>query len=455
MVLFGLAMAYFFRWGPTVEHLPLWEAPGDLWETIAAANSVDHGHFGAIYAPANSFYAFPGILVLLAPVAALANALGMGADVIPTHIVAYPQAFLLLGPYIVLLSAFALFACDALAERLGVDWRKRAVLALAEGVVLFNVSVFWGHPEYPVAVGLAVYALIAAIDGRFTRAGWLFGAALAFQPLVIVALPILIVVCGRKHSLGLIVRGAIPAAALVLAPLVSNAHVTLHALLDQPFMYPVPVNDHATPWTFLAPKLGGSGTHMTVGGGPMRLVSLLLACAIGWWALRWRDRPEMLVWAFALALALRCYTESVMTDYYLWPALAVGLVVAARGSNLRFAIAIVAAVFTTITAQWYYSWLPWWMLDVGGITVLLAAAAGPAPVPADAAGYTPSFDRSPPEIARPEDGRQSSGAEEGRRGTKEEEQGGACHSERHEEAMTSFTPILLRRLRPGAIMGPL
>ena len=82
-----------------------------------------------------------------------------------------------------------------------------------------------------------------------------------------------------------------------------------------------------------------------------------------------------------------------MTDYYLWPALAVGLVVAARCSNLRFAIAIVAAILTTITAQWYYSWLPWGLLDMGGIAVFLAAAAGPAPVPADGGSQPPSADR--------------------------------------------------------------
>ncbi len=98
--------------------------------------------------------------MLLAPMAALTNALGMGADVYPNRVVAYPQAFLLLGPYIVFLSAFALFACDALAERLGVDWRRRGVLAVAEGLVLFNISVFWGHPEDAIAVGLAIYAFI-------------------------------------------------------------------------------------------------------------------------------------------------------------------------------------------------------------------------------------------------------------------------------------------------------
>ena len=88
-----------------------------------------HGHFGAIYAANNAFYAFPGILVVLAPVAALTNALGMSADVFPNHGFAHPQAFLLLGPYEVLLSVLALFACDALGERLGVGWRRRGILA--------------------------------------------------------------------------------------------------------------------------------------------------------------------------------------------------------------------------------------------------------------------------------------------------------------------------------------
>ena len=101
------------------------------------------------------------------------------------------------------------------------------------------------------------------------------------------------------------------------------------------------------------------------------------------------------MWAFALALALRCYTESVMTDYYLWPALASALVVGARCSNLRATITLVAAVVTTVTAQWYYTWLPWWLLDVGGITVVLAASAAlpphlPAPAGHMSIGQRPS-----------------------------------------------------------------
>jgi hypothetical protein len=52
-----------------------------------------------------------------------------------------------------------------------------------------------------------------------------------------------------------------------------------------------------------------------------------------------------------------------------------------------------AAEATTITAQWHYSWLAWWLLDMGGITVVLAAAARPSPIPAESAAQSPLSDR--------------------------------------------------------------
>ena len=105
-----------------------------------------------------------------------------------------------------------------------------------------------------------------------------------------------------------------------------------------------------------------------------------LAVVLGWWSTRWRDRPEMLVWAIALALALRTYTESVLTSYYGWPALAVGLVIASRAPARRFGIAIGVAIATTIVAEWHLSVYGWWLLQVAGITGLLLLALRPEPV---------------------------------------------------------------------------
>ena len=63
-----------------------------------------------------------------------------------------------------------------------------------------------------------------------------------------------------------------------------------------------------------------------------------------WVSRRWRDRPELLVFACVVALALRSYTESVLNDYYPWAALAVGVVVAARCTRWRFGIASALAI---------------------------------------------------------------------------------------------------------------
>ena len=121
---------------------------------------------------------------------------------------AYPFLILLTLVY----SCFALLACDALAERLQVPRSRRAFLAVAEAVVLWNVTIIFGHPEDAVAVGFAIYALIFAFDERFVGAAWLFGLALAFQPLAIVTLPILLAIAGRKRVVGMVVRGVVPAA---------------------------------------------------------------------------------------------------------------------------------------------------------------------------------------------------------------------------------------------------
>jgi hypothetical protein len=362
VVFVALGLAYFFRWGPIVRHDPsLWLSPGDLWTTYGASIAFMHGHFGAVYG--SGMLALPGFLVLLAPLGATANSL-------------HPNALVYLGPYALLVGCVVLFACDALAEHLGVSAWRRAVLCVVEGVLLWNVVVFWGHPEDAVAVALALYAVVSAFDGRWTRAGWLLGAAVAVQPLAVVILPILLFRGGGQRLLGLVVRSVIPPVVVTLPPLVANFHGTVHAVVTQPMR---PFFNHQTPWTFLAPKLGGVGPAALVGSGPMRVVALALAVGLGWWSRRWQDKPEMIAGTVAMALALRCYTESVMTPYYVWPALAVGVVVAARRHQWIFALAVAAAVFTTVAAQWNVGEYTWWSIDIVGLTAVVGVAVGPGP----------------------------------------------------------------------------
>ncbi|HUI02503.1 MAG TPA: hypothetical protein VLZ77_03095, partial [Acidimicrobiales bacterium] len=405
----GLGLAYAFRWGSVVRHTPSeWISPDDLSETFRASVALAHGHLNAIYQSSSRFVEFPGILIVLVPFAALygsmhttfieifdhqrlvttpqglvakthtiwdAGTTASGAHNAMVYAV-QPQWFAALFPWVLIVSCVALFALDALAERLGVPAPRRAVLCVAQVVVLWPTVVFYGHPEDPVALALALYALVFALDGRWTGAGWLFGAAMAFQPLVIVVFPILVMMAGRRRAAALSLRGALPLVALTVPSLAANLHTTVHDLATQPAFPDVP-GTRQTPWTALAPSLGGRGTDTKIGGGPLRVATLVLAVVVAFWARRWRPRPVMLVWAVALALALRSYTESVMTPYYMWPALAVALVVAGRARTLGLWLAVALAVAVTVTAQWYLGVFAWWGVDVGGISALLAVSAFP------------------------------------------------------------------------------
>jgi hypothetical protein len=252
------------------------------------------------------------------------------------------------------------------------------VLTVAEAALLWGVVVVAGHPEDVLAVTLATWALLWAFQDRWAGAGWFFGVAVAVQPLVIVVFPLLLVLGGRHRTIGLLVRGAVPALAVAIGPFVADPHDMIHAVVEQPTFPNVRFN-YKTLWTPLAPHLSGTGSNETVGGGPLRLVALALSAGIGWWSLRWRQRHEMIVWGTALALALRIYTESVMTAYYVWPALAVGILIAARASTRRFVIALVAAAVALVVGQWQIDPYVWWAVQVAAVTVLLVAAASPLP----------------------------------------------------------------------------
>jgi hypothetical protein len=401
----ALALAYFFRWGPIVRHVPSsWIGPGDLGATTyPAAIALAHGHLGSIYQPGTGFLNFPGVLLPFVPLGALSGFFHDSGVVIGTHghlvvhprsfafrqisndnylgpslshgkeIVYHPVAFIPLVIVAMLLSCPSLFASDVLAERLNVPFIRRAWLCSAEAALLWNVSVFWGHPEDALALALATYALVFAIDERFVGAGWLFGAAMAVQPLVVVIFPILLVVGGKKRALGVVLRSIAPAAALTAPPLIAGFHETVHALVTQPNYPDNPVN-HQTPWTGLAPGRKGTGVNEPISSGPLRIEALALAIGVGAWSRRWSAEPEKLVWSVALALTLRIYCEPVLDDYYMWPALAVAVAVAAKGSRRSFMAAVGLALLITVTAQWHLGWALWWSMNVGGTTALLIVA---------------------------------------------------------------------------------
>jgi hypothetical protein len=369
-------------WGSTLIGRSEWALPYDLWGTLVAATRLTHLDLGGLYTQPTGLVSLPGAAVILVPVGAVIDAAGLSLR-IPGPDNLHPAVWLVAGPYQIALSCVTLFAADALAEQLGVSRWRRALLAAGSAGALWSVSARWGHPEDAVAVGLLLYAVGALSRSRTALAGWLTGAAVAVQPLALLALPVLLAVLPVRRMPGFLVRSALPAVVLLGAAALANWHATITAVTRQPNSALI---NHPTAWTSLAPHMSGGN----VAAGPARAVTILLACCCAllvrrrWLALASGPWPAAMLadilWWAALTLALRSFFEPVMVSYYPWPPLAVALIPAALGfpaskAWLRLIAASVIAGGLTAAAQGtsHSVWI-WWVPLVAGLIVLLAVA---------------------------------------------------------------------------------
>ena len=165
-------------WGPRFYGKTAWALPDDLWGTLIAAQRLAHLNLAGLYTYPTQLVSLPGAAIILIPAIAVIDPAGLQLTVPHAH-GAYPSVWLFAGPYQVAISAVALFAADAIAERLGATRPKRFWLAAASATALWSVTVRWGHPEDAVAVGLFMYAILALADARPARSAWLAGVAVA------------------------------------------------------------------------------------------------------------------------------------------------------------------------------------------------------------------------------------------------------------------------------------
>ena len=260
-------------WGPVYYGQTTWAVPDDLWATLVAAQRFLHLDLAGLYTAPTNLVSFPGAAVILVPVAAIMDAAGIPINAGRQGV--HPVGWLVAGPLETLLAAIALFAADALAQRMGVSLLKRFLLAAASATALWNVTVRWGHPEDAVAIGLLLYGVLALSNGRPDRAAWLAGAGVAVQPLALLAFPLVAIAAVEPRRLpGFVARAATPALVLLAAAAAANWTATIHAVTNQPN---APSIDHPTPWiylAFMAPHMSGG----SVAAGPARALAVLVAC---------------------------------------------------------------------------------------------------------------------------------------------------------------------------------
>jgi hypothetical protein len=356
---------------PELHHLRGWSYTMDIWDNFQLAHLADIGAYPAIYGQA--FVETPGIVFVLAPVWWITHVAGTSVSyVFPLW---HPTAWLVLGPYEVLLSASVLFAVDAVAVRLGASTARRLLICAGEVYALYNV-LLWGHPEVAVAVACLLYACLAASEKRWSRFGWLFGAAVAFEPVVLLTLPALLFPAGWRRLPGLLARAAAPTAVLLVLPLTMNWSVTVHGLVSQATY---PSLNRPTPWLHFAPSLGhggyiGATAVAATGDGPSRFLAILFSLIVGILFRRAARELGVLIAVVALSLSLWCAFETVIAPYYVWPTIAVALIGLSATSRLRTAASVVFAILADLAsnADLHAEWV-WWV-TVSALAALLAAS---------------------------------------------------------------------------------
>ena len=372
LVVIVTGMAYSFWWAPVVRHRSgYWVIPVDIWLGVRNAHYVGWGGLSFVYNSHTYLAALPGFSVVMWPIVTLTSALGL-SESSPFVQVPEPHAWYLVGPFSMAMAGVALFALNSLACRLDVPSRSRRVLTVACGVALWPAVCIWGHPEDVVALGLATYALIFLLDGRWTGAGWLFGIAIAMQLYVIVLVPLIIGFVGWRIATAVLARSAIVPGFFLVAVLVPNFHNSIRALLNQTSF---PMANHPTPWVLIAPKLSAS----SVAGGPGRVIGLIVAVALALPAYRWRGNPRAIVWLAAAVLGTRCLFEPVMVPYYIVPMVALALVAGASSGWIRWVLVAATGLGLTIMVDSHSGIWTYWF-EMAGLTVAMLGAAWPSSV---------------------------------------------------------------------------
>jgi hypothetical protein len=371
--MFVLVMAYSLLGHPLL-HLGSSRllSPDDLWTLDNASTAVLHGHLTRVYVPNEALTSPPGILLALLPAMAVGQVLGLSPHL---HASGAPQSmWFVLGPTAFLLGSTLLFALDAVARAWSFSPRARLALALVAALGVANVVVMWGHPEDCIALALVIWAALAVDrDGEAAvhRAAWLLGVGVVLQPLAVLGIVPVLARFGWRAGGAQWWRLALPSVVLVIFPLVAEPHETLYVLLHQPFEL---AHNSYTPLTHLAPSIG-NGLN---GGGPTRLVAVLLAATLAAAVCHRHHGLVTVLGIVAASIFIRVLLETELNWYYLWPLLALCLLLSLRRSVARFGLCAGASVATMFLGNRIVHHIDaWWPALIALLCVSLLSALPP------------------------------------------------------------------------------
>jgi hypothetical protein len=277
---------------------------GDLWVAPAAARYVASGALGFVYESSPYLTALPLYPILLAPLVAVGQALGLSEPPAPT-----PTMWFLLAPFTVGLAVPLLHQVRGLVRDAEAGGGALSAQVWTAVLVAAPVLVVFGHGEDALALLGVLAAVRLAARERWAEAGLLLGLAVASKQWAVLALPALLARCGPRERGRLAAAGlALPAALALFVLAVDWAHAS-RALLHPPNY---PGYGHAALWVH-----AGAATVVTA---PFRLGALALAVALAGRS-RGGASPSRLLAVLGVALLARCAFEPVVHVYYLGPGL--------------------------------------------------------------------------------------------------------------------------------------
>ena len=280
-------------------------------EAEPAATALAAGHFAdfAELAPA-----YGGSLVLRAPFALGAGAVGAGDGLALYRALVLPALLLLVW------LGFVVW-CRLRHQAPAAAW---LALALCVANPLSLRAIETGHPEEIIGAVLAVAAVLAGLRDRAVLAGVLLGLAGANKPwAVLVAIPVL---AALDRDRGRCVVVAVTTCSVLLAPLVLAgsavssvaAVATTRTEIFQPWHVFWFFGDHGsivTGQTGVKPGFREASSWAQAISHPLVVLAGLGLC-LAWWRVRTRAQVLALL---SLVLLTRCLLDTWNTDYYALP----------------------------------------------------------------------------------------------------------------------------------------
>lgn len=365
MILSGVIFS-FGAWGWPGQGPGWWFMPADLWATWRDSQLISSGHIGLLYSSGTGLLALPGLPILLSPFAYIAHHIGLkgGWPVQSRH----PSAWPLLDPLALAMGASVLWPLNSLALRLGVERRRQIWLNICGSAVAWAVVAPMGHPEDLLSLGFALRSLLAASEGRSSRAAWLSGIALLLQQVSVLAFPMVAAIVWMNAR-----RPLREVAKFLLRAAIIPATVTAAVFAAGPASaWKHLAEGHTnTPWTTPLIALAPGGQ-----AGPLRALAVIGAVAIGIIVVRRRlqliDLPQWLGLAFATRLL-----EPFQCPYYLAPAVLLFTLSSTLRGSWKAAIGggLIAISLAPLTGQWqeHSPWRLWGtLLILLGTTIAIS-----------------------------------------------------------------------------------